>query len=292
MSLDRKNWLTNSLMVAKLEIKMKMQTSVLFTSGCLSFCSPVSDPDKPEEEAEKILRKMRKLRRRSMGVKYHLGFAFCELLNLCMVLICFYLVNGLISTKNSKDTKDTTERNFIYYAINVKTFYENQQSDNKTVRESLNNPMCMNFPTFINCEIHTGSIEGGVEPKSYLCVLPNNLWNQYYFLVLWIWWVFLITASMLGLVYRLAGIMVVSFSREVLNLYLTPMGMVAGKGLQIDPNRKEKILASDYFVLSRVVPNVKRSLLEELLKKMKPKRERTDETDNLITQTHIDMDAE
>merc|ERR1739848_809095 len=143
----------------------------------------------------------------------------------------------------------------------------------------------MASPTFVNCEIPERKEKEHKTKTRHLCILPHNLWNQYYFLVLWIWWVFLITTSSLGLVYRLAGIMVASFSREVLNLYLTPLGMFAEKGIQID--RKGEMLASDYFVISRMVPNMKKSLIEELLKKLKPKKgyaEEKMEADKLVVE--------
>jgi hypothetical protein len=241
----------------------------LIERGTLECLVEVKD-DKPEEEAEKIVQKLQKLRKRSVGAKYHLGFAFCEFLNLVMVLACFFLVDGLLSNK------------FADYAISVKQFYSSSE-DQKS------NPMCMAFPTFVNCEIYVGAITEGTDKNSHLCILPHNLWNQYYFLVLWIWWVFLITVSSLGLVYRLAGIMVAGFSREVLNLYLTPLGMFAGKGLQIDPKRE--MLASDYFVISRMVPNMKKSLTEELLKKLKPKKGYTEEkmeADKLVVEMNMD----
>lgn len=65
----------------------------------------------------------------------------------------------------------------------------------------------------VSCSIQIGASTGGVDKSNFLCILGNNLFNQKYFLILWVWWVFLLGAAVLGLVYRLARILVPDFSR-------------------------------------------------------------------------------
>ena len=52
-----------------------------------------------------------------------------------------------------------------------------------------------------------------MDKSNFLCILGNNLFNQKYFLVLWLWWFALIGVSVLGLIYRFARIMIPDLSR-------------------------------------------------------------------------------
>ena len=69
----------------------------------------------------------------------------------------------------------------------------------------------------VSCSIQIGASTGGVDKSNFLCILGNNLFNQKYFLILWVWWVFLLLVAILGLVYRVARILVPDFSRLVSN---------------------------------------------------------------------------
>ena len=50
-----------------------------------------------------------------------------------------------------------------------------------------------------------------------ICVLPNNIVHQKFYLFLWFWLIFLVTASVLLLLYRLALYLVPSFRSFVTN---------------------------------------------------------------------------
>ena len=76
--------------------------------------------------------------------------------------------------------------------------------------------MCELFPTEVSCIVRTGGINGGVEQVNHLCILQNNLFNQKYFFVLWIWWMFLLGVTVLGVTYRVTRILLKPFSRQVL----------------------------------------------------------------------------
>ena len=67
----------------------------------------------------------------------------------------------------------------------------------------------------VSCSIQIGASTGGVDKSNFLCILGNNLFNQKYFLILWVWWIFLLVAAILGLIYRVARILVPDFSRFV-----------------------------------------------------------------------------
>ena len=56
----------------------------------------------------------------------------------------------------------------------------------------------------VSCYIRIGATTGNIDANNYLCILNNNIFNQKYFLVLWMWWVALIGVSVLGLICRFA----------------------------------------------------------------------------------------
>ena len=70
-------------------------------------------------------------------------------------------------------------------------------------------PLCLQ----VACYIRIGVTTGAIDRTNYLCILSNNLFNQKYFLVLWLWWFALIGVSVLGLIYRFARIMIPDLSR-------------------------------------------------------------------------------
>ena len=37
----------------------------------------------------------------------------------------------------------------------------------------------------VSCYIRIGATTGGIDASNYLCILNNNIFNQKYFLVLW-----------------------------------------------------------------------------------------------------------
>ena len=122
------------------------------------------------------------------------------------------------------------------------------------------NPMCSLFPKEVAYNLCIGSIGGGCNDRS--SILSNNLFNQYYFLILWFWWIFLLAISILGLIYRAAQMSIPSVSKTVFQTYLTPYGLdYAVAKLSLRP--------SDYFLLGRLAINVNVSTMEEVLNELK-----------------------
>ena len=57
----------------------------------------------------------------------------------------------------------------------------------------------LNISFQVSCLINYGGEAGGIDTESFLCTLQNNLFNQKYFFLLWIWWVTVLAVSFLGL---------------------------------------------------------------------------------------------
>ena len=197
---------------------------------------------------EKIAERFKKLRRRNMIVKYHIRFACCEILNIFMLMMCFFIMNSLLNGK------------FFSYGKDVTTYYQDLKTPN---------PMCNVFPTEVACNYCTGSIGGGCNDKhSHLCILSNNLFNQYFFLILWFCWVSLLTISALGLVYRAAQMSIVSFSKIVLKGYLNTFGFD-------DAVDDLTLGSSDLFLLGKLAMNVKGSTMQDVLRELRDSATRT-----------------
>ena len=203
---------------------------------------------------EKIAVRFNKLRKRSVTVQYHVCFAACELANIAILLLCFHIMNSLLNGK------------FWSYGADVSNYDSTElTSEELKSNPSLEkpNPMCSLFPKEVACNLCIGSIGGGCNDRSsILCILSNNLFNQYYFLILWFWWIFLLAISILGLIYRAAQMFIPYVSKAVFQTYLTPYGLdYAVARLSLRP--------SDYFLLGRLAINVKGGTMEEVLNELK-----------------------
>ena len=98
-----------------------------------------------------------------------------------------------------------------------------------------------------------------MDKSNFLCILGNNLFNQKYFLILWVWWVFLLVVAILGLFYRVARILVPDFSRfaSMLFMFRIPIDLFQIRWLllrKIHGNQLSnvKLRSADYFVLQQV----------------------------------------
>ena len=108
----------------------------------------------------------------------------------------------------------------------------------------------------VSCSIQIGASTGGVDKSNFLCILGNNLFNQKYFLILWVWWVFLLLVAILGLIYRVARILVPDFSRLVSNCLsfdvFPPIRWLLLRKIHGNQLSNVKLHSADYFVLQQV----------------------------------------
>jgi len=183
------------------------------------------------QPADKISQRFKKLKRKA--IKFHWAFFVCEVLNIVSVIICFTMLDTLFGG------------HFMDYGLKFAA-YTGTENEEEAV-----NPLCNLFPTVVSCNVRTGGATGNADLNNILCLLSNNLFNQYYFLILWHWWVALLTVSTLGLVYRLAQIFSPGVSKMVF-VY------------KMEPHAQDKMAAqledlgsADYFLLGRICQNLK-----------------------------------
>jgi hypothetical protein len=118
------------------------------------------------EDAEKIAESFSGIKKRNKFMIYNLSFALCELLNIGTVLFNFHILDHLLNGM------------FWSYGKDVSRFF----SLSEELQANTPDPMCNVFPTEVACTVYTGSIGGGADTQSHLCILSNNVINQKYFL--------------------------------------------------------------------------------------------------------------
>ena len=179
---------------------------------------------------------------------YQLSFAFWETFNLLTVLASIQITHWLLNHK------------FWLYGAEVIYYLHYYQSFQHS-GEKLHDPMCEVFPTEVRfifieiyylllflqvgCAFSWGGEEGGQSHTEILCILGNNLFNQKYFFILWLWWMFLLVISLLGLIFRLLRIFIRAFSKAML------MRKSLGKHFN-----GVRISSSEAFVLELVLDNL------------------------------------
>ena len=184
--------------------------------------------------------------------KYHFYFGFCEFLNMVMVLLSLAITDALLLGK------------FWSYGQQVLHYMASEKHLGADGSYLTHDPMCELFPTEVACYIRIGATTGHIDRTNYLCILSNNLFNQKYFLVLWLWWFVLLGLSLLGLVYRLARIMIPDLSRSVLMRTVAAWRMV-----DLD------LTAADCFMLDMLASNLPQNVMDQVLaeiaRRMSPK---------------------
>ena len=139
-------------------------------------------------------------RRRGKYDRYHKKFAFWEGANLVSTFVSMCVTHWILNY------------NFMNYGMEVieyVTYYGRSHA--------MHDPMCELFPTEVACNINVGSLTGALDRTNFLCILGNNLFNQKYFFVLWLWWIFLMLTTMVGILYRWSRIAMPGLSRYLLS---------------------------------------------------------------------------
>jgi len=126
---------------------------------------------------------------------YHLWFCVLETLNIGTLLFSMMITHWILNYK------------FLNYGTEVLN-YLSIYGEYYRRREQLHDPTCELFPTEVACVINYGSSPGYTNTENYLCILSNNLFNQKYFFVLWVWWMFLLVISIFGFIYRAARFLI------------------------------------------------------------------------------------
>jgi len=164
--------------------------------------------------------------------RYHKKFAFWEGFNLLTVFTSMAITHWILNYK------------FWHYGMEVLEYitYYGKRSNG----DPFHDPMCELFPTEVACNIQVGALTGGLDRTNFLCILGNNLFNQKFFFVLWLWWIFLLFVTLLGILYRSSRIALPGLSRYLLNRKV--------HGPQLNGL---KLTSGEAFVLEMIIDNLK-----------------------------------
>merc|ERR1712165_205281 len=163
-----------------------------------------------------------------------------------------------------------------------KKFAAYSGSENK---EEAVNPLCNLFPSVVSCTVRTGGATGNPDQTNILCLLSSNLFNQYYFLIIWYWWLTLLTVSALGLVYRLAELLSQNVSKWVFICKMEPHGHDRTAA------RLVGLSSAQYFLLGRICQNLKGSQIGKVLQELE-KQENRQEVPEGNVQNHAILNME
>merc|ERR1719228_58484 len=218
---------------------------------------PESGKEKKVEKGEKMGKEFLK-HTTSECAFFQLKFFFCEILNIVCVFVSMYVCDELLINK------------FWSYGIEVAEFMKKSAFYVKEHRTP--DPKCNLFPTEVSCDFRTVSLTGQIDSKNYICILGNNVFNQHYFFVLWMWWVALLVLSFLFMIYRVARLPIPTFNKFMFNR-------------RIGSHSNLSLTPAQIFVLDRVANNVDRSAMEKVLETIVESKPR-----GQMTELKVDME--
>merc|ERR1719402_1229138 len=175
---------------------------------------------------------------------YHKKFLAAEMLNAFCVALSIYISDVLLNQQ------------FFTYGFRV-IMYLNAGTHKVTKEDEYitHDPMCELFPTEVGCSLRYGATTGAVNRSDFPCILGGNLFNQKFFFILWLWWAFLLIATVVAIVYRLARIQSPFISWSMLKRHV-PEQQVPTHLL---------FSSSDFFVLDRMAQNLDEDTMEKVL---------------------------
>ena len=135
---------------------------------------------------------------------YYYGFIFCEILNLLVTVIAYFLTNRFLAGR------------YLDYGIRVFQYYQFPPEEKE--RTGVQNPMCYTFPRIASCDWHRFGSAGEQENINAICVLALNIINDKVFLIIWWWYYILFFLGISRLIFRIVQINSVRLRFYMINL--------------------------------------------------------------------------
>lgn len=115
------------------------------------------------------------------------------------------------------------------------------------------------FPKKAKCQYTAFGSSGTVELKDILCILPLNVLNEKFFLIIWFWLIFLFVVTFGALIYRL---MVLSWRQFRVYLLLAQVRGLSRKKLKTLANY---LTPGQFFLIYNIGKNIHPVVYQELL---------------------------
>jgi len=211
-----------------------------------------SDETKREEMADKFVRYFNNVK--GQNNFYFAKFVLCELLNIAVLAYNFYVTNAFFSFR------------WGGYGFEVIKYYQQSIAERESAEPTTHDPMCSIFPTLVSCDWKTVGPSGGGNSVNGLCVLSQNIVNQWIFLILYFWYVLLFTLSAFYVLYRISTIALPQLRIHVLKNKINgrlwdKRGMLVNKVLR-------NCDTGDWFLLDQIGQNVNSVFFGEFLKSL------------------------
>jgi len=219
----------------------------------------------PEEESKKIMKAARKFNTSSPKAKnsYFYKFIAMECLNLAVAISNFFIIHKFLSGQ------------FLVYGIEAVNYLAGNaektqiQGSDKTFDEILN-PMCGVFPTMVNCLVKIPSVVGGAtDSQSILCILSQNLVNQFIYIILWWWFIVLFLSNGVMVIYRIITIFNVFNARHTKLLFLMKTWNNDHPTMKATDDFRNNLQIGEWFLLSQIGrnsnPHFFRKFLQEVV---------------------------
>ncbi|KAE9521626.1 hypothetical protein AGLY_017994 [Aphis glycines] len=181
---------------------------------------------------------------------YAIRFFFCEILNLCNVLLQIYFIDYFL------------EGEFSMYGYNVLVMTEMKTEDRTDIMSRV-------FPIITKCTFHKYGPTGTIQKFDGMCLLPQNILNEKVFVFLWFWFWFIAIISVLNILYRILIITIPFFRLVLLRSRIDYFSHDKLKTLT------RKFWIGDWFVFYQLSKNISpvnfKDLVSELSKKFEEK---------------------
>ncbi|XP_037803446.1 innexin shaking-B-like [Penaeus monodon] len=136
---------------------------------------------------------------------YALKYLFCQCLSLVNCIVNMVLMNKFLNGK------------FLTYGADVFSYSEAVDQESRT------DPMIEVFPRVTKCSMSMFGSSGTLQKHDFLCVLAVNVINEKIYLAMWLWFILLISLSILVFFFHLA-VFAVPVIRRLYLVYLLGSG--------------------------------------------------------------------
>jgi len=178
--------------------------------------------------------------------RYFYTFVSFELTYFILGVVTFNLIDVFLDGKFQSYGSDT----FAYLSGDSEPTSITDTKDKSTYEVTVN-PMCNVFPTVVSCTIKTFSVvKGAADTKNNICILGRNILNQQIFLVLWVWFMILFSATVCQIIYRLITLCVPSYQSWTIQYQLKSTDDLAVKKIELGFGK-----IGNWFLLTQIGSN-------------------------------------
>merc|ERR1711971_1296049 len=135
---------------------------------------------------------------------YYFTFVFCEMLNVVLLIVIWSITDQFLSG------------NFHNYGSEVYgELVTGEYGELATIEDNQFNVMCNAFPTVISCTFNSTGAGGKGQSKNGVCILSQNILNQKVYLVLWFWYILVLSVGIAQIVFEAIIIAVPAFRNQL-----------------------------------------------------------------------------